>query len=183
MRQDTKVKIRSNLIKLAVLSLLTQAISLFAAPQIAMVDHTGKLEPKRGSERRQVSKEWNPHAMIAGLLERTNGPHKQNWSKEPADFFESEFELLKTRLQKLEYGELEAGELESIQSRTERVAKAITTILDRTQAIKGEIKLEEPDGMGKIKRAESLITALQFHLQTVDHLKELIQKAQEKLNK
>lgn len=183
MGQDTNGKIRSNLVKLALLSLLTQALSLFAAPQVAMLSHNGNLEPKRGADRRQVSKEWNPHAMIAGLLERTNGPHKQNWSREPADFFESEFELLKTRLKKLDYDGLDAGELESIQSRTDRVAKAITTILERTEAIKSEVKLEEPDGMGKLKRADSLITALQFHLQTVDHLKELIQKAQQKHNK
>jgi len=178
-------KTRSNLWKLALLSFLIQAVSLWAKPALGRVPAQHNFKSPSESNRqnsRRTDGSWDPHLMIASLLKRTNGPHqteglaKETWRNLPADRFQQEHQLLLARL-KNQGNTLDQAELEYIKNRADRYIATLTLLRQNTERIKSETDSNDPNFTEKISNADRLIEALTIQLGDWNNLQAQIENA------
>jgi hypothetical protein len=177
---NSHTKTQSNLWKLALFSLMIQAISLWAEPQ--------HFSSGASSGQRKVNGAWSPHAMIAGLLERTNGPHqserngRETWRNAPPDKFQQEHQFLTARL-KNNWDMIDEAELEYLKSRADRMVFTITKLKETTEKIKSETDNTESDRKTKTDNADKLIEALTIQLGDWNNLQIQIDRLSQKAKK
>lgn len=175
MRHQTKAF--SNLWKLALFSLIVHAISLWAKPEHAdSSNQQTSINSKRNS-----NSQWDPHAMIAGFLSKTNGPHqteglpKESWRNLPADRFQQEHQFLTARLRN-NGGNLDQAELDFIKNRADRYVYVINTLKQTAEKIKKETSPNAENYLEKVANADKLIEALTIQLGDWNNLQAEIER-------
>lgn len=153
---------------------LTVAVFLFLAAYCrADLNHRNLENPTQG--KRAVERNWNPKHLIAGMWDRINGPHTENWSQRPPDLFEAELSSIRARLKDFPYN-LDNAEVASLKNRLEKLENTQTVLIKHLERIKSNIT-EDWSG-GEKKKLEDVIRALELRLQEVQQVQSAFKRGE-----
>ena len=146
---------------------------LVAAHSWADLNHRGLENPTQG--KRGVERTWSPKTLIAGMWDRINGPHTENWSQKPPDLFESELSSIRARLKDFPHN-LDNAEIASLKNRLEKLENTQTVLIKQLERIKSNIA-EDWSG-GEKKKLEDVIRALELRLREVQQVQSAFKRGE-----
>lgn len=151
-------------------------VSGFVVSQLGLAgtNHIGERTPAPQSapqslRTRPENKNWNPHALVASMLERLS-PKPDTWGEPTFDSFEMTLKSIRLRAKNLA-SDFNEAEQAALGTEAARLENAQRLILSRFEAIKEETKsTATPDQKENI---EKLIQIFQIRLEEARKAKEL----------
>ncbi|NBV50308.1 hypothetical protein EBR78_03680 [bacterium] len=146
---------------------------LAVAHSRADLNHRSLENPSQG--KRGIERTWSPKTLIAGMWDRINGPHTENWSQKPPDLFESELSSIRARLKDFPHN-LDNAEIASLKNRLEKLENTQTVLIKQLERIKSNIA-EDWSG-GEKKKLEDVIRALELRLREVQQVQSAFKRGE-----
>lgn len=150
---------------------LLLSVFVFGSPySVATGNHAEIGNIRREQKDRPINKNWNPHAMVASILERASAT-PDAWGQPKLDSFDVQIKSIRSRLHNLG-SEPNEAELAALGSETARLENAQKVILRVFESIREDTKSTASEEQKE--NLEKVIRLFQIRLEEARNAKELV---------